>query len=337
MNKLMLNCFSFLLFFCLVSPIQSALASNPQNPLVTEKSVYLSYQGIHKFNRHSLQPEWSSLVDIETFEPIIGKNLIFTGSTQGLYALRRDTGEIVWHIEKLRTLYSPTVGDQVYAGSLHGELYAIDAENGHINWRRQFDGWVYSPVIFPELGQLWTGGQAHEAISLDRIEGYILNRIALEQESIFSPQHLDCDHIVFNLFSGDSVVIDAGLATPIARLDGTSQPMHLSLEGDSIYRSNRDGSLIVFDKDSLETVWQENIVEHDLSMHPDIDGYMLLSDLDNTMILLDLERQVEVFRKEIDGAWFSPVQIDDNHIVYFLKGGEQNNKIRAVKFDASNS
>ncbi len=229
------------------------------------------------------------------------------------------------------------MADQVYAGSEHGELYAIDAENGHINWRRQFDGWVYSPAIFPQLEQLWIGGQAHEAISLDRIEGYILNRIALEQESIFSPQYLDCDHIVFNLFSGDSVVIDAELAAPIARLDGTSQPMHLSLEGDTIYRSNRDGSLIVFDKHSLKAVWHEQLVEHDLSMHPVIDGYMLLSDLDHTMILLDLKHQVEVFRKKIDGAWFSPVQIDNNHIVYFLKSGKQNNKIRAVKLDTNNS
>jgi len=333
----MFSRFSLLLFFLyLVSSAQAVLASNPQNPLLAEKSVYLSYQGIHKFNRDSLQQEWSSLEGVETFEPVLGKKLIFTGSTQGLYALRPDTGEVVWHIEKLRTLYSPTVGDQIYAGSVHGELYAIDAENGHINWRRQFDGWVYSPAIFPDLDQLWIGGQAHEAVSLDRIEGYILNQVALEQESIFSPQYLDCDHIVFNLFSGDSVVIDASSATPIARLEGSSQPMHLSLEGDTIYRSNRDGSLIVFDKYSLKAVSQEHIVEHDLSMHPVIDGYMLLSDLDHTMILLDLKRQVEVFRKEIDGAWFSPVQIDNNHIVYFTKEDKRENKIRAVKFNTRN-
>ncbi len=91
----------FLIFLCLVSPIQPALASNPQTPLLTEKSVYLSSQGIHKFNRDSLQQEWSSLAGIETFEPVMGKNFIFTGSTQGLYALNPDTGEIVWHIEKL--------------------------------------------------------------------------------------------------------------------------------------------------------------------------------------------------------------------------------------------
>ena len=318
----------------LIFSTQLALASNPQNPLLTQESVYLSKQGIHKFNRNSLEQEWSSLVGVETFEPVMGKNYIFTGSTQGLYALHPDTGEVVWHIEQLQTVFSPTVGNQVYAGSVHGELYAIDAKSGDINWRHQFDGWIYSPVIFSELDQLWTGGQAHEAISLDSREGNVLKRIALEQESIFSPQRLDSDHIVFNLFSGNSVVINAHTANPVARLDGPSQPMHLSCNGDTIYRTNRDGSLIAFDKNSLKAVWQENIVEHDLSMHPVNNGFMLLSDLGHTMVLLDLKRQVEVFRKIIDGVWFSPVQIDDNHIVYFLKENMQPNQIRAVKFDA---
>jgi len=331
----MINRFScFVSILWLAFSMQPAPASNPQNPLLTDESVYLSNQGIHKFNRNSLKPEWASLVGIETFEPVMGKSLIFAGSTQGLYALHPDSGEVVWHIEQLQTVFSPTVSDQLYAGSLQGDLYAIDAASGTINWRRQFDGWIYSPVFFSDLNQLWTGGQTHEAISLDSREGNILKRVALEQESIFSPQQLDSDHIVFNLFSGNSIVINAFSANPVAKLDGSSQPMHLSCNEDTIYRTNRDGSLIAFNKNNHKTVWQENIVEHNLSMHPVNNGYMLLSDLDHTMVLLDLEHQVEVFRKTIDGAWFSPIQVDDNHIVYFLKENLQPNQIRAVKFDA---
>ena len=264
----------------------------------------------------------------------MGNNLIFAGSTQGLYALHPETGKVVWHIEALKTVFSPTVGKQIYAGSIHGELYAIDGTNGDISWRQQFDGWIYSPVILPELDQIWTGGQAHEAVSLDSREGNVLKRISLEQESTFSPQRLDSDHIVFNLFSGNSVVINAYTALPVAKLDGLSQPMHLSCSDNTIYRSNRDGSLIAFDKNSLKTVWQENIVDHNLSMHPVNNGYMLLSDLDNTIVLLDLERHVEVFRKTINGLWFSPIQIDNNHIVYFEREDIHPNLIRAVKFNA---
>ncbi len=331
----MSNRFSFIVsILWLVFSIQPVSASNPQNPLLTDESLYLSNQGIHKFNRESLKPEWSSLVGVSTFEPVMGKKLIFAGSSQGLYALDPESGEVIWHIEKLQTVFSPTVGDHVYAGSVHGELYAIDAANGNIRWRRQFDGWIYSPVIFSELNQLWTGGQAHEAILLESHDGNVLKRIMLEQESIFSPQQMDSEHIIFNLFSGNSLVINAYSSSPVAKLHGPSQPMHLSLNKDTIYRSNRDGSLIAFDKNGLKTIWQKTIVEHDLSMHPVKSGYMLLSDLDHTIVLLDLDHQVEVFRKKIEGAWFSPAQVNDNHIVYFVKGNTQPNQIRAVKFDA---
>ncbi len=315
-------------------PLQTAIASSPDNPLLTDDSIILSNQGIYKFDRVSLKPVWSSLQGIQTYEPVMGTRLLFVGSTQGLFALNPKNGAVVWHIEPKRTIFSPVVSDQIFSGSLHGELYSIDAANGAINWRHQFDGWVYSPVILPRLGQLWTGGQAHQAQLLDMASGKLLSQLQLDQEIIFSPQQLDEENIVFNLFSGNSVIINTRTISRAGMLEGDSQPRQLSIDGDIIYRTNRDGSLIAFDKVSHKSIWQHHIVSSNLSMHPVKPGYLLLSDLDRTMILIDLQNQQEIFRNTIDGAWFAPIQLDENHIVYFLEENMQPNQIRAVKLDA---
>ncbi len=328
-NRLLI--FVLLLWFIL--PLQTATASSPKNPLLTPDSVYLSKQGIHKFNRSNLEIEWSSLKGVRTFEPVMGKDFIYVGSTQGLYALHATTGEIAWNIEPEKTIFSPAIDTQIFAGSLHGELYAIHPEDGKINWRQQLEGWIYSPVVLADLDQLWSGGQSHEAFLFDIETGAILKRVGLEQEAIFSPQRLDQEHIVFNLFSGNSVVINVCTALPVALLDGPPQPRHLSFDHNTIYRTNSDGSLVAFDKVSHQTIWNQNLVAHDLTMHPVTDGYMLLTDLDHTMVLFNLESHEVVFKIEIDGAWFSPIQIDDNHIVYFQNVGMQPNQIRAVKLD----
>jgi len=325
--------FIFIVLYWFLLPVNLANASHSQNPLLTTDSVFLSKQGIHKFNRNNLEVEWTSLVGIQTFEPVISNDLILVGSTQGLYALHGATGEIAWHIEPEKTIFSPSVDSQIFAGSLHGELYAINPKDGKINWRQQLTGWIYSPVVLADLDQLWSGGQSHEAFLLDIKTGEIMNRVGLEQEAIFSPQRLDQSHIVINLFSGNSIVINVQTAMPVALLDGPPQPRYLSFDHNTIYRANSDGSLVAFDKFSHETIWNQHLVSHDLTMHPVTDGYMLLTDLEQTMVLFNLESHEVVFTKKIDGAWFSPIQIDDNHIVYFEKEGIQPNQIRAVKFD----
>ena len=111
-----------------------------------------------RFSFSSQTPRTAALIaamskPFETFEPVMGKHLLYVGSTQGLYALDPDTGQQVWRIEASRTLCSPTVAQQIYAGSLHGVLYSIKPANGNINWRQQFSGWIYSPVVQPEIGR----------------------------------------------------------------------------------------------------------------------------------------------------------------------------------------
>ena len=264
----------------------------------------------------------------------MGEQLLYVGSTQGLFALNPNNGDIVWQIETDKTLFSPTVSDRIYAGSLHGELYAINPEDGSIDWRQHFDGWIYSPVAVPNNKQLWTAGQSHQASFLEIDSGKILGKIALGQEAVFSPQLIDDNHIAINLFNGSSAMVNLTTASLAGQLEGHSQPGHLSVNHSTIYRSSRDGKLTAFDIGSHHSIWQQNFVSSNLNLHPAKPGYLLMSDLDRMLVLIDLPQRNIIYKTSIGGQWFSPIQINPETIVYFIKNSMQPNQIRAVKLFA---
>jgi hypothetical protein len=54
-------------------------------------------------------------------------------------------------------------------------------------------------------------------------------------------------------------------------------------------------------------------------MHPAEPGYLLLSDRDRILLLLDL-RQVDIpCPVQVEGQWILPLQLEDRKILYFQK------------------
>jgi outer membrane protein assembly factor BamB len=294
-------------------------AASPQNPLLLNDSIYVSRQGIYKFDRNRREPLWSSLSGVETFEPVIYDDLLLVGSTQGLYALNLDSGRIAWHIEKQHTLFTPAISAMAYAGSVHGELYAIDPRDGNINWRRQFAGWIYSPVADEQSNLLWTGGQAHQVYGLDIDDGSLQYQLATTQESVFSPVDLGGGATAFNLFDGSTLVVTSSNGQLAAILDGNSQPNDIYAYGDTIYRSHADGSLAAFDRRNQALKWRRSLVSRNLLMHPSQPGYLLLSDGDRTLLLLNLEQANSPCPVQPESQWILPLQLDEKNIIYFQK------------------
>jgi outer membrane protein assembly factor BamB len=324
-------------FFLIIVPVllsQAAVASTAQNPLSVNNHLYLSYNGIHKFDRLTLQLQWSSLQGTLTFEPVMGEQLLYVGSPQGLYALNPDNGEIVWRIEETRTIFSPVVGDQLYAGSLHGTLYSINPASGVIVWHQEFDGWIYSPVFLRDQGLLWAGGQAHQAYAVAAEDGRKLHAVAVNQESIFSPQDIGRQQVAFNLFNGSTAIINTESASIDGYLDGATQPKNLEFDESLIYRSSRDGGLTAFDRNSYRQKWKKTLVTQELTIHPGDEGYLLMSDLDKNLILFDRKKGIEIWRKRINGTWFSPIQTGKKSVIYFQPSILQPNTISAVKIEA---
>ncbi len=316
---------------------QVAVAATAHNPLLVENDLYVSHNGIHKFNQASLKRLWSSLQGVQTYEPVMGERLLYVGSPQGLYALNPDNGEVVWRIEETRTIFSPVVDDFLYAGSLHGTLYSIAPRSGVINWRTQFDGWIYSPAVLPDQGLLWTGGQAHQAFAIAIEDGRQSHALGIGQESIFSPQDIGRQQVAFNLFNGSTAIINTQTASVDGFLEGGTQPKNLDFDNKLFYRSSRDGGLTAFDRSSYRQEWQKPLVEHDLTMHPGHEGYLLMSDLDKTLILFNRQKGIEIWRQQLTGNWFSPIQIDAKSIIYFQPSILQPNQISAVKIDAKST
>ncbi|MDH3629694.1 MAG: PQQ-like beta-propeller repeat protein [Gammaproteobacteria bacterium] len=310
---------SILMAASLLPAIQSARAGYPTNPVLVDDSIYVSRQGIYKFDQNQSEPLWSSLQGIETFEPVIHEALLLVGSTQGLYALELETGSIAWHIEKQHTLFTPSISTWAFAGSLHGTLYAIDPERGDIIWRSQFPGWIYSPVINEATTMLWTGGQDHSVYAVSAADGSLEHDIEATQELVFSPVDLGNNQIAVNLFDGNTLVIAALGAAVSAVLEGDSQPINLQHYANRIYRSHRDGTLSVFDRNKLEFRSRKSLVTRDLSMHPSQPGYLLLSDRDRKLILLDLGRVNIICHLQPEGQWVLPLQINAREILFFRK------------------
>ena len=303
----------------LLLALSPAQAAYPQNPLLLNDSIYVSQQGIYKFDRKRREPLWSSLTGIQTFEPVVFENLLLVGSTQGLYALDLESGGIAWHIEAQHTLFTPSISNRAYAGSVHGELYAIEPREGSIGWRRQFDGWIYSPVTDAASDRLWSGGQAHQVYAISIDNGKLLQQITTTQESVFSPVDIGGDQTAFNLFDGSTLLVGLDNAQGDTILAGDSQPNGIYAYRDTVYRSHRDGTLSAFDRQTRKLKWRRSLAAQDLVMHPSQPGYLLLSDRDRTLLLLDLNQTDRPCPVQHDLQWMLPLQLDARNIIYFQK------------------
>ena len=315
--------FAYILFAGLLLILPApALAAYPQNPLLLEDTVYVSHQGIFKFNLEQPDPLWSSLVGIHTFAPVVAGNLVLVGSSQGLYALDMETGNIAWRIQPQHTVYSPGISERsgiAYAGSLHGELYTIETRGGRINWRTGFTGWIYSPVVDDKPGRLWTGGQSHQMYAIDSRQGHILQWLDTTQESVFSPVDIGNGQVALNLFDGTTMLVEASGARIDTILDGNSPPSDIRAHGNILYRSHRDGTLAAFDRQSYVISWRRKFAPRNLVMHNAQPGHLLLGDNDRTLVLLDLAKPDQTCQIQHDLPWLLPLHFNKRTIIHFRK------------------
>jgi hypothetical protein len=76
------------------------------------------------------------------------------------------------------------------------------------------------------------------------------------------------------------------------------------------------------------------MVGEDLTMHPANHGYILMSDLDKILVLYDPQKRAEIWRNQISGNWFAPIQIDAKNIIYFHSTNLQPSQLSAVRISA---
>jgi hypothetical protein len=149
--------------------------------------------------------------------------------------------------------------------------------------------------------------------------GKLQQQISTTQESVFSPVDLGRDQTAFNLFDGSTLLVGLDNAEGDTILAGDSQPNGIYAYRDTVYRSHRDGTLSAFDRQTHELRWRRSLTAQDLVMHPSQPGYLLLSDRDRSLLLLDLTQSDSPCPVQHDLGWMLPLQLDTRNIIYFQR------------------
>jgi hypothetical protein len=123
----------------------------------------------------------------------------------------------------------------------------------------------------------------------------------------------------FNLFDGSTLVVESANGTVAAILAGDSQPNAIYAYAGTIYRSHLDGSLMAFDAQDHALKWRQSLAPRNLVIHPSQPGYLLLSDNDRTLLLLNLKQPDSPCPIQPESQWLLPLQLDDGNIIYFQK------------------
>ncbi|MBK7172169.1 MAG: PQQ-like beta-propeller repeat protein [Bacteroidales bacterium] len=119
--------------------------------------------------------------DYHQSSPVLSDGIIYWGSGSGIfYALKADSGELVWKFETGSHVHTTAAIDQesVYFGSFNGYVYALNLMDGSLRWKFKTVGHQYfpkgevqgSPVIIGN--QVIIGARDYNLYALDKEKGY---------------------------------------------------------------------------------------------------------------------------------------------------------------------
>lgn len=203
----------------------SAHTAYPANPSITDSAIYISHNGVVRYDSDTLKSTWHALAGVATFEPVIAGELLLVGSAAGVYGLHRGSGNIVWRIRTSMPLFSPAVdidAGMVFIGGQDGSVRAVSKKTGHIKWQRRFKAWIYPPAV---LGRrLVVGGSSGRLRALDAETGSAVWSIDVGHELVYRPLAVDGRVVVITLFDGTRCAASRGWKALVVVFWGCSQP-----------------------------------------------------------------------------------------------------------------
>jgi outer membrane protein assembly factor BamB len=130
------------------SPIQAA-------PLIVGKRVYIAtYQAVYALDLDLGSLIWEVSTGTEDAfmgAPAYDEGVIYTTGGKLLLALKADTGEEIWRVEKNEMFLALAVANGfIYAGNWNKEFYAFDQGTGEERWKFQAEGELWSPPAVNE-------------------------------------------------------------------------------------------------------------------------------------------------------------------------------------------
>jgi len=108
---------------------------------VSGNAIYAttSSSSIYALNTNQGGLLWKREIGEKTVTPAVSKDLVFTGTDNGLCAIERETGEVKWEQSVGDISSKPVItNDLVIASCSDGDIYAFDVNSGKILWKYAF-------------------------------------------------------------------------------------------------------------------------------------------------------------------------------------------------------
>ncbi len=127
--------------------------------------------------------------------PIINDDMVFVGSSEGLFAINKETGDIKWQ-KKLGSVSSQPafIDGFVYCGSHDGNVYAFDSKKGTLEWTYHTGNEIYSsPIIDNNI--LYVGSNDGYIYAIDIQNGK--EKWSYETGGAVCSSPLVCDGVIY--------------------------------------------------------------------------------------------------------------------------------------------
>ena len=181
----------------------------------------------------------------------IADDLIIAPSTdRDIYAINKDTGELVWNYAGDFAFISEpiVVGDKIIVSAQDHHVLVLDSKTGEEIYRVEMVGAVLaSPLYDPESGSVFVGSLGHDMISFDLETGKV------------------------NWTYGEGKELDSIWGTPI-------------LNGNELIFVHKSGMIIALDKNTGEDLWQNNAGGEVIAGAVLVEGEVFLVALENGTI-----------------------------------------------------
>lgn len=194
---------------------------------------------------------------------LVGDAVVF-GSSDGVHAVSRDTGEGLWRVPVGPVTADPAVHeDLVIVGSWNHSVYALEAETGKVSWRFRaslpdskgvdwvgYQGFHLNPIV--DGGRVFVGNRNTYFYALDADDGTIAWNSKVGASWIGSPAVITDRHVFYGLSDGQAILghrKDSGALSHFYRTGSLvfAQP---ALHTDQLIVGTYTGHLIAIDTTS---------------------------------------------------------------------------------------
>lgn len=318
--RVFLPYFIAFIFALNVSVVYSASHHYPLNPHIDSEAIYISYNGVSRINRATMEVDWQALAGVHTFEPVVTRNRVLVGSVGGIYALDRVSGAIAWHFSSQSPLFSPAVSEGIaFVGGQDGSLRALEVATRRLVWKRHFDGWIYPPAILGE--RLVVGGNSGLLHGISTRSGETIWSVALTQELVYRPVEVSPDEALVTTYAGDTIVISALDGSTIWATNDAGPSFPPALADGRIYTGAFDGTLRARRVGDGRPVWMLKL-QGRLAFLPQVaDGVIMIGSDHGRVAAINAVTGELLWQRNARKTFIASPVVIDGKVTLFSSGG----------------